>query len=619
MPFRPLQKHRSLSVSVCSRNEGHSRLCNATLLRAVVCVSLIIGNLLVATAAAQRDDEIHNWIYYRKYGEQSYDANSSKKLEQIANARDAEAAFEIGYRCLSGGFDKGKICPHGKSDFATAILWLHKAADLGYADGAGESFVALEYTSPATANDAEALFWLKRSVQHGSPSGMQQLARFKSTHQTDPDDATDAIGLYRHAAQQGEIGAMISLGEVYLGGHDVTKDITQVDTWFSKADVSLNAKADGNAAPNEFIMGKDYLSSGETSRAIEYLLRAARQPPYYNEATGFLYSKGQQDALQLLGEIYRDGKDVAANPQYAQICFNMRQSLIDQGNAHDAALSTEDRANADRNRATNAAKISGALSDLTNSIHSLNTPSPTQSAANAQLANIAAVQAHAQQAQSAKPQQIASEQSSFHFSPTEHNPLPVANSGTVPPPTCVDLGPGNCMPIAQYQQLQAQRQVAAQMQICPASGFIPGVGHYVASDVWVGMPCTPGQPIPAGASGSGNGGASPGLPGGGNALASGPGSYGGPATNCIIQSTNKEGAATLQNICSFSVHAYWTPLKPQPGDFKVGNNYIDPGTTYQTQVTALYRLYACPANYFVLGPDEQVITHLVDGFRCVKK
>jgi hypothetical protein len=63
-------------------------------------------------------------------------------------------------------------------------------------------------------------------------------------------------------------------------------------------------------------------------------------------------------------------------------------------------------------------------------------------------------------------------------------------TGTVAPPSCVYLGPGNCVPIAQYQQSQAQNGKVP--GICPSSGYVPGVMLPNANNVIAPVPCKPG-------------------------------------------------------------------------------------------------------------------------------
>jgi hypothetical protein len=105
------------------------------------------------------------------------------------------------------------------------------------------------------------------------------------------------------------------------------------------------------------------------------------------------------------------------------------------------------------------------------------------------------------------------------------------STGTAAPPSCVYLSPSQpCVPLDQYQQMQAQTKSSGN-GICPASGFVPGVMMHPTSDVAVGVPCKPGTPYgpliattasggytgvtppdPASAGGSSGSGGTPGSP-----------------------------------------------------------------------------------------------------------
>jgi hypothetical protein len=88
------------------------------------------------------------------------------------------------------------------------------------------------------------------------------------------------------------------------------------------------------------------------------------------------------------------------------------------------------------------------------------------------------------------------------------------------------------------------------------------------------------------------------------------------AMNCISTSNDRNGTVTIENGCPFQIHYYWIPFN-QPNNHY--NNYLDSGSSDTFRPNGGYRLYACDAGYYVVGPDGRVITHLVDSFSCVKK
>lgn len=496
------------------------------------CAMLAVGLALlfmVSQSAFAQEDECSAWSAYGAHKYQTIDdyKGDPKNLEKWANKGDAEAAFQLGYNYQELAFQKGKgrIVSNAPKDPETTKFWYHKAADLGYHNPAGESCAGLFYLRGIyIQDDTEALFWLNRAIQDGSVFALNTMAEYKRKH---PGESGDAMALTRAAADRGDVPAQILLGKAYLTGDGVSKDIALADAWFSKADAGTNRAAHADdAAFNEATIGDAYLDAGETAKGLDYLLHSAQSPPYYDQGQNAIYSQSQQGALKQLAQIYHEGKLVPQNEEYAQTCLNAAQALANQSAAQDAANAAQDQANAERNRAEINARITGALTDLTNSVGSLNTPSPIQQTANAQLANIAAAQTRAQQAQAAKPQQTASAQFTLPSRTAQTRPAVTASSGTAPPPT-----PNPRLPTSIGVTLDV---------LCPPSGFVPDVMTHPSPDVALGIPCTPGSAIyingvpqfnTAGTglgpvTRAGSGGSNSGGPGGSG---SGPGSSGGGA------------------------------------------------------------------------------------------
>lgn len=220
----------------------------------------------------------------------------------------------------------------------------------------------------------------------------------------------------------------------------------------------------------------------------------------------FNLAEGKRVEMALKNGPHSNGNGILAFANAMQGAANMQQA-IQQGNIAAANHDMAGQLNAAVNAGTAEVNTFQAVSNPTTPLQTTTSPVPNgiPNALAQQQANIAAAQT-----QTAKPQQTASAQSPFRFNPTQPASPAVPNSGTVPPPTCVDLGPGNCMPIAQYKELQAQKLAAQQAAaantgICQASGFIPGAMTHPAADVALGVQCTPRQPyITAGRSSAGN-------------------------------------------------------------------------------------------------------------------
>jgi hypothetical protein len=262
-----------------------------------------------------------------------------------------------------------------------------------------------------------------------------------------------------------------------------------------------------------------------------------------------------------------------------------------------------------------------------------------QDATNQQLANIQAKQAQAQAAQAAQAQAqtqaqaqkqaqaAAAQVAKNDAAPVRPSAAPSIGSGTAAPAVCADLGVNgnpNCITPAQYQQMMAQKgQQATNMQVCPASGFVPGPGHYAACDAYLGdrVGCVPGQMVPVavpapppascGPVNAGNGGS------GVTAIA---GSKEPTENACMQMSRDAQGMPVFHNVCSFAVKYYYTPVNPRKGEYKEQNGILAPGET-QTGYEGngeqvLY--YACKEGDLVVGPDGAVITQAVNSYGCVK-
>ncbi len=84
--------------------------------------------------------------------------------------------------------------------------------------------------------------------------------------------AAEAVPLFRHAAELGEVTAMLELGKMLLAGHDVTQNYTQALTWFRKA-----AEA-GNPSAMVFVgvmTAKGIGTAKDESQAASWYRRAA--------------------------------------------------------------------------------------------------------------------------------------------------------------------------------------------------------------------------------------------------------------------------------------------------------------------------------------------------------
>jgi hypothetical protein len=210
------------------------------------------------------------------------------------------------------------------------------------------------------------------------------------------------------------------------------------------------------------------------------------------------------------------------------------------------------------------------------------------------------------------------------------------STGTAAPANCVYLSDAQpCVPLAQYQQMQAQKQSSAQ-GVCPASGFVPGVMLRTESDVAVGVPCKPGTPygplIATTASG-GYTGVTPPDPasaGSGGGSSSGGSDTGGsfdPDLNHCITPTYKNDPITgthliLTNNCSVRARVNFYASSQVHGAVDLNPGEADNTYAAQNEIAAAggVTIYACPLGDVPRKADgTQASNGNNNPFRCSRK
>ncbi len=215
------------------------------------------------------------------------------------------------------------------------------------------------------------------------------------------------------------------------------------------------------------------------------------------------------------------------------------------------------------------------------------------------------------------------------------------STGTAPAANCVYLSDAQpCVPLAQWQQMQANQPIRVPVEVCPKSGFVPGLMRKVSSDVSEGVPCTPGQPIDpsvfasgsSSVSNSGSFGGSSGssTSGGGNSSGSGVSNTGGPSdpilNDCIGLSYKNDPITgdhlIILNNCSIRAQVYFYASSQVSG-----GEALDPGeagNTYAAHDKILaaggVSIYACPVGDVPRQADGTLAYNGVNNhFLCSRK
>ncbi len=215
------------------------------------------------------------------------------------------------------------------------------------------------------------------------------------------------------------------------------------------------------------------------------------------------------------------------------------------------------------------------------------------------------------------------------------------STGTAPAANCVYLSDAQpCVPLAQWQQMQANQPIRVPVEVCPKSGFVPGLMRKVSSDVSEGVPCTPGQPIDPSVFASGSssvsnsssfgGSSGSSTSGGGNSSGSGVSNTGGPSdpilNDCIGLSYKNDPITgdhlILQNNCSVRAQVYFYASSQVSG-----GEALDPGeagNTYAAHDKILaaggVSIYACPVGDVPRQADGTLAYNGVNNhFLCSRK
>lgn len=138
-------------------------------------------------------------------------------------------------------------------------------------------------------NLEEATKWLKAASDQRLVVAMSDLgAAYHAGRGVEKDDVK-AFGLYRLAAEAGNLGACINLGLMYRNGEGTEKDLVQAEKWFRIA-------ADKGASYAQRLLGRLLYMQDRHAEARPYLGRAA--------------SFGNPEAQHLLGMVLLENKGV---------------------------------------------------------------------------------------------------------------------------------------------------------------------------------------------------------------------------------------------------------------------------------------------------------------------
>lgn len=234
---------------------------------------------------------------------------SVKYYQQAADAGETDAMAQMGFF-----YQRGQGV---EQSFDKAIEWYQKILDAGDVDG----WYLLGTVYEDMEEYAKAVECYEKQVDEGGTCkynayyGLGKAYRFGWGKEKNFPLALD---LYQRAAGNGEIEAMVDLGEMYFQGDGVKEDNEIANYWFEKAATSYN----GNWCAFAHLGMAYHRGWG---KEIDY----DKAKDYYEKAL----EAGEDDVLCLLGQIYYDDE------QYEKAMEYFMRAAVDgnefQANAED--------------------------------------------------------------------------------------------------------------------------------------------------------------------------------------------------------------------------------------------------------------------------------------------
>jgi hypothetical protein len=141
-------------------------------------------------------------------------------------AEDFSMAVLVGL-CLGG--------ERVSQNFAQALMWYRKAADLGHAEARHRLGFCYFHGAGVEQDRAQAVLWYRKAADQGHAEAQRDLGSCYACGWGVTQDYAHAVPWTRKAADQGHAGAQYYLGVCYESGRGVTRDNAQAVQWYRKA------------------------------------------------------------------------------------------------------------------------------------------------------------------------------------------------------------------------------------------------------------------------------------------------------------------------------------------------------------------------------------------------
>lgn len=188
-----------------------------------------------------------------------------------------------------------------KEQYAEALPWLRKAAELGSADGMFYLGVACDNGWGTPLDKAAAFGWYKKAAELGDATAQFNCGNMCRRGEGTAQDKAAAFGWYKKAAEQGYTKAQFNCGVMCEDGEGVPQNKMAAFGWYQKAAEQGHAKAQYFCG---YMLRQGEGVAQDQTAALGWLRKAAEQ--------------GDVGAQYFCGEMYLHGEGTSCDMEQAK-------------------------------------------------------------------------------------------------------------------------------------------------------------------------------------------------------------------------------------------------------------------------------------------------------------
>lgn len=211
-------------------------------------------------------------------------------LVELAESGNAEAQYELSVRYFYGD--------GVPQDYATAIMWIQKAAAQGLVEAQFDIAGCYERGDIVEQNYYTAFEWYKKAAHNGDSEAMAQLGLFYCLGQGCNEDFSQALAWWKKAADLGNANAIYNLGVSYAEGEIVKRNLSKAKELFLQAE-ELGCEAASSALANmddcdDGVDSNEFTYSVDIASRIFQKLKTQEDAnnEFYKQLEEFYKSKG---------------------------------------------------------------------------------------------------------------------------------------------------------------------------------------------------------------------------------------------------------------------------------------------------------------------------------------